>query len=184
MRISYNSPVILTFTFVAIAVYVLTHMLSAPLLSCFVTMPQFNFANPLDYFRLFSHVLGHQNLEHLVGNFTIILLLGPILEEKYTGKVILYLMLLTAFITAVLNALLFNSALLGASGIVFLFILLASFTTFKSGEVPLTFILVFCIFIGQEAYKSFENDHISQFAHILGGIIGSVFGFKYNKNKA
>jgi membrane associated rhomboid family serine protease len=181
MRISYNSPVVLSFTFLALAVFVLTHFLSTSLQAAFVTLPSFSFTRPLDYFRLFSHVLGHQDLNHLMGNFTFILLIGPILEEKYGSQVLVGLVLITAFITAVLNTLFFNTGLLGASGIVFLFILLASFTTFKSGEIPLTFILVFLIFIGQEAYSSFESDNISQFAHILGGIIGSIFGFSFNK---
>jgi len=109
------------------------------------------------------------------------LLLGPILEEKYGSQRLLIFILITAFTTAVINTLFFSTGLLGASGIVFLFILLASFTTFKSGEIPLTFILVFLIFMGQEAFGSLRQDNISQFAHILGGIIGSVFGFKLNR---
>lgn len=181
MRISYNSPVVLSFTFLALAVFVITHFLSTSLQAAFVTFPNFSFTQPLDYFRLFSHVLGHQNLDHLMGNFTFILLIGPILEEKYGSQFLVSLILITALVTAVLNTLFFNTGLLGASGIVFLFILLASFTTFKSGEVPLTFLLVFLVFIGQEAYNSFKSDNISQFAHILGGIVGSIFGFSFNK---
>lgn len=181
MRISYNSPVVLSFTFIALAVYVLTHTIFPSLQALFVTFPSFSFVNAFDYFRLFSHVLGHQDMNHFLGNFTFILLLGPILEEKYGSKLLLYLILTTAFVTAVLNTLFLSTGLLGASGIVFLFILLASFTTFKSGEIPLTFILIFLIFIGQEILKGFQEDNISQFAHILGGIIGSVFGFNANK---
>ena len=180
MKISYNSPVVLSFTFLALGVFVLTRLMP-PLQAVFITFPQFHVFNILDYVRLFSHVLGHYDLAHLVGNLTFILLLGPILEEKYSGLLLRNLILLTAFVTGVLNTLFFSTALLGASGIVFLFILLASFTTFRSGEIPLTFILVFVVFIGQEAYKSLYNDNISQFAHILGGIIGSIFGFAFNK---
>lgn len=182
MRISYNAPVVLTFTFLTLFIFVLTHSFLPTLQSCFVTFPKFNFANPLDYFRLFSHVLGHQNLAHFVGNFTLILLLGPILEEKYGSQHLLFLMAITAFITALLNTLFFSTGLLGASGIVFLFILLASFTTFKSGEIPLTFLLVFVIFIGQELISGFGQDNVSQFAHVLGGVLGSVFGFRFNKS--
>ena len=39
-----------------------------------------------------------------------------------------------------------------ASGLVFAFILLNSFTSFKEGEIPLTCILVAFIFIGQQIY--------------------------------
>lgn len=181
MRISYNAPVVLTFTFLTLFVFALTHSLLPGLQSWFVTFPTFTPTNPLDYFRLFSHVMGHQNLAHFVGNFTLILLLGPILEEKYGSQHLLFLMAITAFITSVLNTLFFTTGLLGASGIVFLFILLASFTTFKSGEIPLTFLLVFVVFIGQEIFSGLQQDNVSQFAHILGGVLGSIFGFRFNK---
>ncbi|MBC7387916.1 MAG: rhomboid family intramembrane serine protease [Opitutaceae bacterium] len=181
MRLSYNAPVVLSLTFLALGIFVITHTIAPFLQGWFITYPIFNLVNPIDYFRLFSHILGHQNIEHFVGNFTFILLLGPILEEKYGSQRLLVFILTTAFITGVLNAVFFNTGLLGASGIVFLFILLASFTTFKSGEIPLTFIFVFVIFIGQEVYSALGNDNVSQFAHILGGMIGSVFGFKVNK---
>ena len=39
--------------------------------------------NPLTYLRMFTHVLGHADLAHYMGNFTIILLVGPMLDEKY-----------------------------------------------------------------------------------------------------
>ncbi len=181
MKVSYNSPVVLNFTVLAVVVYLLTHVLFPPLLDWFVTYPSFNFLQPLSYFRLFSHVLGHANLSHLIGNFTYILLLGPILEEKYGSQNLIIMILLTAVITSILNMMFMNAGLLGASGIVFLFIMLASFTSFRSGEIPLTFILVFGLFIGQELLNGFKNDQISQFAHILGGIIGSIFGFNLNK---
>jgi membrane associated rhomboid family serine protease len=183
MKISYNAPVVLTFTFLALIVYVLTHYFMPPLKGLFVTYPNFNFFNLIDYFRLFSHILGHADFQHFMGNFTFILLLGPILEEKYGSKLLLGMILFTAFTTGILNAMFFNNGLLGASGIVFLFILLASFTTFKSGEIPLSFILVFVVFIGQEVINSMGNDNVSQFGHMLGGGIGSLFGFNLNKQR-
>ena len=38
---------------------------------------------PMTYVRLFTHVLGHVDWEHFIGNMMYILLLGPMLEEKY-----------------------------------------------------------------------------------------------------
>ena len=72
----------------------------------------------------------------------------------------------------------------GASGVVFAFIILASFTGFKEGEIPLTFILVAVIFIGQQVYESIAvQDNISNMAHIVGGIVGSVTGYLLNRQK-
>ena len=126
---------------------------------------------------LFTHVLGHASLDHLIGNLTFILLVGPIVEEKYGDMRTLFMMLVTAFATGLLNILFFKSGLMGASGIVFMFILLVSFTNSKSGEIPITFILIAILFIGKEIIQSLSNDQVSQFAHIIGGLCGSVFGF-------
>jgi membrane associated rhomboid family serine protease len=56
-------------------------------------------------------------------------------------------------------------------------ILLSSFTNFNKGEIPLTFILVLLLYLGQQVVDSFKADNVSQFAHIVGGLCGSLFGF-------
>jgi membrane associated rhomboid family serine protease len=132
---------------------------------------------PLSVLSLFTHVLGHASLEHLIGNLTFILLVGPIIEEKYGDMRTLFMMLVTAFVTGILNMLFFQTGLLGASGIVFMLILLVSFTNSKTGEIPITFILVAILFVGKEIIQILDQDQISQFAHIMGGICGSIFGF-------
>ena len=74
--------------------------------------------------------------------------------------------------------------LLGASGVVFALILLSSFTCVREGEIPLTFILVAIIYIGQQIYEGlFIQDNISNLTHILGGLVGAVLGFVMNRNK-
>lgn len=183
LKITFNSPVVLGFIFVSLAV----------LLLGFVTMGKSNellfmtyhsaLTNPLTYLRFFTHVLGHAGWEHYIGNASYILLLGPMIEEKYGSKRILQVILVTALVTGVINYILFPSvALCGASGVVFAFILLTSFTSFKQGEIPLTFILVAIIFLGQQVYEGvFLQDNISNFSHVLGGIIGSVVGYRLNR---
>ena len=122
------------------------------------------------------HVLGHSGWEHYIGNAAYILLLGPMLEEKYGSKRILQVILITAVVTGLVNYILFwNVALCGASGVV---------TSFKKGEIPLTFILVAIIFIGQQVYDGlFLQDDISNLSHILGGVIGAVVGYRLNKKR-
>ena len=71
----------------------------------------------------------------------------------------------------------FSTGLYGASGIVFMLILLSSLSRVKSGHIPLTFILVVALFLGKEILNSLRPDGVSQFAHIVGGLCGSVFGF-------
>ena len=52
----------------------------------------------------------------------------------------------------------------------------------KTGEIPLTFILVALVFIGQQVYEGvFLQDDISNLSHILGGVVGAVVGYRLNK---
>ena len=184
MKIKYNAPTVLTFAFISAAVLILSQTVMRSLTEQWFLVPGkggFSPANIRCWVTLFTHVMGHSNWHHLVANFSIILLIGPILEETYGSFSLFIMICITAMITGVLNVIFFSSSLLGASGVVFMMILLASFTNFSRGEVPLTFILVLVLYLGRELFNSFGGDpgagNISQFAHIVGGFIGSLFGF-------
>ncbi|HTL36287.1 MAG TPA: rhomboid family intramembrane serine protease [Kofleriaceae bacterium] len=174
LRITYNAPVVLTFTLAAVVVFIITR-LATPLQSWFTASPSLDSIH--SYVGLFTHILGHENWPHLFGNFMLILLIGPILEERHGSGPLLIMILLTALITGVANALLSSAGLMGASGIVFMMILLASMANMKSREIPLTFIAVAIIYLGGELVRSFRNDNISQLAHLVGGAAGAAFGF-------
>ena len=176
MKLKFNSPVVLTFSLICVAVFVLNKIMIGELMP-FFALGYVSLSNPISLMTLLTHVIGHASLEHLIGNLTFILLLGPIIEEKFGDRRTLLMMIMTALITGLLNMLFFHTGLMGASGIVFMFILLVSFTNSKSGEIPVTFILIAILFIGKEVIESLETDQISQFAHIAGGITGSFFGF-------
>ncbi len=140
-------------------------------------------SDPLTWVRFFTHVCGHSSWEHLLGNMSYILLLGPMLEEKYGSRLLLIVIAITALVTGVLNFILFpDAALLGASGVAFAFIILSSITGFNSKEIPLTFILVAVIYLGQQVYSGlFVSDNIANFAHIIGGLVGACLGFFLNR---
>ncbi len=178
LRIRYNAPVTLTFTLTAVAVLLADGLAGGRLVAqAFSIGASLEVSNPLQWPRLFTHALGHANWTHFMGNFAFILLLGPILEEKYGSGGLLFMMVLTAGITGLINVLFMPTALLGASGIVFMMILLVSFTNIRAGEIPLTFILVVILFLTRELVGAIGDDNIAQFAHIAGGICGSLFGF-------
>jgi membrane associated rhomboid family serine protease len=177
MHIQYNSPVILTYTFICSFILLIGSVTALPIMSLFTVYPTMSLSNPVDYFRLFSHVIGHGDWNHLLSNFMLILLLGPMLEEKYGSNNLLTMMFLTALVTGILNVIFFSSGLLGASGIVFMMILLSSMTNLRQGKIPLTFVLVLILFLGKEVINIFSNNNVSEFAHIIGGICGAVFGF-------
>lgn len=148
----------------------------------FFSVYRSSLANPLTYVRFFGHVLGHADIFHLVNNLMLILVIGPLVEERYGSKWIILMMATTAVVTGLIHFLLFpGTALLGASGIVFAFIMLSSITGFRDREIPLTFILVAVLYLGQQIYQGMQPDSVSQLTHIAGGVIGAVFGLKLNK---
>lgn len=181
-KIQYNSPVILTFTFLALGSYLMSSFIKGDLTTVFFSNYRTSFLDPMQYIRLFSYILGHANWSHFSGNFIIILIIGPMLEEKYGSRLLIELILLTTLVTGLIHTLFSNTALLGASGIVYMFIILSSFTNAQKGRIPLTLIIVFLVFIGREIFSgAFAQDNISQLAHIIGGLCGALFAFKIKR---
>ena len=92
-----------------------------------------------------------------------------------------WFMLITALATGLLQFIFFpHSALLGASGIVFMMIVLSSFTESKGGGIPITLILVVIFYLGGEIIDGLKGaDNVSQLTHVVGGVLGMIFGFLY-----
>lgn len=185
-KLTFNSPLVLGFALACAAVTLAGHLTNDRITAQWFSTWASSWADPMTYVRLFTHVLGHAGISHLLGNMAYILLLGPILEEKYGWKNLLTVILVTAFVTGVIHNLFFpRTMLLGASGVVFAFILLTSFTGFREGEIPVTFILVAVIYIGQQIWSGITvRDNVSNLSHIIGGVVGSGAGYLLNVKKA
>lgn len=139
-------------------------------------------SDPLFYPRLFLHVLGHADFSHFAGNMALLLVLGPLAEKQYGSKRMLWMMALTALVIGLTQVLLSpHTATLGASGVVFMLILLAASAGRSSGKIPLTLVLVAVIYLGKELVDAVAaRDGVSQLAHIMGGLCGLFFGL-FNK---
>lgn len=184
-KVKFNSPVILGFCGLCVVSFLLATVTNQQTNYLFFSVYSSSFLNPLTYVRLIGHVFGHYNFSHLFNNMMFILILGPILEEKYSSQTIALCIMITAFITGLLQMFIFpNSILLGASGVVFMMILLVSFAGVKEKSIPVTFLLVLILYLGQEVYRAISvKDNISQFGHIVGGLTGSFLGIKLNNIK-
>ncbi len=184
-KVSFNSPVILAFTVICLAALILDYFTRGAANDMFFSVYRSSLASPFTYIRFFGHVAGHAGWEHFIGNIMLILIVGPLLEEKYGSANILFVILSTALVTGLVNFIFFPSIhLLGASGVVFALILLSSFTSIKEGDIPLTFILVAVIYIGEQIYKGiFIQDNVANLTHIIGAVVGAALGFIMNKNK-
>lgn len=178
IKISFNSPVILGFSLLSLAALALGTATGGRANDLLFSVYRAPLSDPLTWVRFFGHVLGHAGWQHFIGNIMLILVIGPLLEEKYGSGAMLFVIIATALVTGVLNFALFpHVQLLGASGVAFALILLSSFASAKEGNIPLTFLLVAAIYIGGEVVNGiFVRDSVSNLSHIAGGAVGAVLG--------
>ena len=175
---------ILTFALLSLLALLLGNWTGGTATTQFFSVYRSSLADPLTYVRFFGHVLGHTGYEHYMGNMLLLLLVGPGLEEKYGSGTRVWMIALTALVTGLVHFIFFpHSALLGASGVVFMMIVLSSFTAARRGEIPVTLILVVIFYLGGEIMDGlFKQDNVSQIAHIVGGLCGLVFGFTVRRD--
>ena len=180
-RVYLNAPITMGFVSICIIALALDYLTNGQSTLLVFSTYGSSWLHPLTLVRLVCHVFGHAGVNHLISNMLYILLLGPILEEKYHDRLITVI-LTTALVTGVIHNIIQPEViLLGASGVVFAFILLASITGKEEG-IPITLILVALLWLGQEFYSGITAaDNISQMTHILGGISGAILGMIFKR---
>ncbi len=83
IKIEFNSPVILGFAIICAISLLLNTITSGYTNSVIFSTYSSSMTSPMTYIRLIGHVFGHVDMTHLIGNLMMILLVGPLLEEKY-----------------------------------------------------------------------------------------------------
>lgn len=184
-KLQYNAPVTLSVFFLSLAALALGALTGGWTTTHLFCVYRSSLLDPLFYIRLFGHVLGHSGWQHFMNNMLLLLVVGPPLEEKYGSATLLAGMLLTAGVSGVLQCLFFpGSALLGASGLVFMLIMLSSLAGMRSGYIPLTLVLVAVLYLGGQVYDIvFVRDNVANFMHIVGGVCGTAFGMVLAKKR-
>lgn len=185
ITILYNSPVILTFallSLLALALGKLTGGWTTQNLFCVYRSP---LTDLLTYPRFFLHVLGNPDFAACCTNIVIMLAVGPMAEERFGSKRLLLAIAVTALVTGLVLWFFFpNAALMGASGVVFMLIVLASFAGVRDGTIPLTLILVLALYLGGEIVQAVTGEAgLQQLTHIAGGVVGVIFGFWSSRGK-
>ena len=178
-KFDYNAPVILTYFFICLIILLIDKLCKGKFSATFfTTYKNDSLLNPLTYFKLISHSLGHADWDHLYSNFIKILLIGPLIEEKYGSINLLIAMILTSLIIGIINKLFGKGGILGASGVAYMLILLSSFVNMENGKIPITLTLIILFFVVDEVIKLFrrKKDGVSHLGHITGAICGVVFG--------
>lgn len=178
-KFDYNAPVILTYFFICLIILIIDKLCKGKFSATFfTTYKNDSLLNPLTYFKLVSHSLGHADWDHLYSNFIKILLIGPLIEEKYGSINLLIAMILTSLIIGIVNKILGKGGILGASGVAYMLILLSSFVNMENGKIPITLTLIILFFVVDEVIKLFrrKKDGVSHLGHITGAICGIILG--------
>lgn len=179
-RLQYNSPVVLTFALLSLVALWLGNLTNGWTTQYLFSVWHSSLADILTYPRMILHVLGHTDYSHYIGNMMMILVVGPGLEEKYGSRNLLYAIVITALVSGVVHWAFFpGSALLGASGVVFMMIVMASLAGMRDGCIPITLILVLVLYLGGEIVDGIVlKDNVSQLTHVIGGVCGAFLGLR------
>ena len=179
---SINSIVILSFFAISFIVIVLDRITNGKSNDTFFKLKRGSPMDIMTYIRLLTYPFGHSGWTHFAGNFSYILLIGPLLEEKYGSIELLIMMISTTLIIGLFHIITSKDSALGASGIVYMMIVLASFVNIKAGKIPITLILILLIHVISEFEPLIiqkKNDNTNHVAHLVGAFTGLLYGIMY-----
>ena len=188
LGIEYNAPVSLTFSIFCLVAFVLEKFLlekMVPDLHLFTSLTKqgsefaFVASNPVHYVRLITYVFGAVNWNQLFISLILVLLLGPSLEINYGGKLLFVMMLISSFVSGVISACFSTVTLSGASSVIFMMIILSSYSAIEKKRMPLSLIFVFIFFFAKETMEMLAETSCFYpvLISLLGGFLGCVFGF-------
>ena len=178
IKFDYNSKVIITYLLISLGAWFLNALTRGKTNKLFFSCYRSSPLNPLTYIRLFTHSIGHIDFDHFVGNFLYILLVGPMIEEKYGSINLLIMLLLTSLVIGLFNIIFDNKCVLGASGNVYMLIVLSSFVNISEGKIPLTVVLILIFYVIGEMKKSLleKKSKVYHDGHLIGALCGIIFG--------
>ena len=181
ITIQYNAPVTLSFTLLSLLVLLLASVTHGWTTHHLFSVYRAPLTDLLTYPRFFLHVLGHIDYPTCAANLFLILVVGPSAEERFGSGRILLAIVITALVTSLVMWFLFpQSTLMGASGVVFMLIVLSTFAGARGGVIPLTLLLVLVLYLGTAIVQAFTGTHdLAQLTQIAGGVVGVVLGLLY-----
>ena len=191
LKFIFDSPVVLVFSVVSAVIFIsdliLKLNLSEKIFECpgAKSVPAFDFKSALSYVKLVIYPFGGENSTSFFLNIGFILLLGPVLEERY-GSIMLALMIfITSLVGGVLTACVSMFGISGCGGIVFMMIILSVLSVFIKKQLPVSWIFIFTLYLAFSLFSGkkisgfmpFMQNNVPVFIQLASGICGSLFGF-------
>lgn len=182
-KFDYTSPVIMVYFTICLIMLILDQRYGG-INEKYLMLPGTKIPFPYPGWQLLTHIVAHRDASHFVGNMSLILLTGPEVEKKYGSFETMTMILTEAVAHGILNGLFFKTALMGASGIAYMMICLNAMSRIKDHKIPVASVMVMLMYLGTEIINSImsQSDDISQFGHLLGGVIGIAFGVYCSRN--
>lgn len=181
----FDSPVTISFSLLSVLLFVLNclpikgtpdiKILSSPTTSA-GPIP-FMATQISSYLRLFLYAFGSQNFVGLLSNLLFLLMLGPVMEERYGSLVIGIMMAVSVLFSGVLNTCFCETSLQGCMPIIFMMIFLNSFMSFSKKKIPVSFFVIFVFYIVREVSGKTFSEIVGLIICITGGLCGSLFAF-------
>ena len=178
---SYDSYVTLGYFFLCFFIFLL-NFITKDQVTKFLKIRRGSIFNPMNYVRLFTSGLCHTNFQHFKNNFVFILLLGPILEERYGSIVLLEMILITTVASSVFHLFFYESSAIGASDVVYMMVVLCGITCAPDHLIPVTFVFLCLFFVLSEVIGMFfhkKKDNTGYDGHVIGAICGFLFGYVF-----
>ncbi|UKI55423.1 MAG: hypothetical protein L6V90_12630 [Treponema succinifaciens] len=194
MKFIFDSPVVLVFFccfggdfFISDLIFKSSIFLRKNFFECpgAKSVPAFDFKSALSYVKLVIYPFGGENSTSFFLNIGFILLLGPVLEERY-GSIMLALMIfITSLVGGVLTACVSTFGIYGCGGIVFMMIILSVLSVFIKKQLPVSWIFIFALYLAFSLFSGkkisgfmpFMQNNVPVFIQLASGICGSLFGF-------
>ena len=185
LKFQYDSPVMLTFAFIALIIFILdTFAFKGKLKEVWLVTPTatggqfpFAFSDFRSILRLFLHIFGYEDSPVLFCNLIFILLLGLQMEERYGSVIIGIMIFVSALFSGVLNACFCQNAVCGAEPVVFMLILLWTMMHLSRSKLSASAIAVIALFICMEIFRKNPNGVVGVAIVAAGGLCGSLFAF-------
>ena len=179
--IQYNSVVTLSYFFICLIIQIINGLSRNEFSTKYLTCSRYRITDVRFYTGVLTHAIAHGDWDHFINNMTILLLLGPSVEERYGSIPFLIMLLITTVLVGYINMVITSKSIYGASSNTSMLIVLASFASASQGKIPLTVILICLIYFVREIKRILKRDGSYHVGHIMGYICGLVFGFYFMK---
>lgn len=165
----FDSPVTLTLLLVSFVVTLIQETFIPGFCSNFATHNTWDAGIVL-------HIFGHEGWQHLIGNVTMIALLGPSTEQNFGSIPLAIMTVISAAVIGIVSVIT-RIPCYGLSSIVYMWIVLNTFQMNGKKGIPVTCLIVLACYVLPEFVELFKHaDNIGHQNHILGAICGLCFG--------